>query len=174
MDPLTVIETHPVQYHAPVYRALQQRHGVPVRAIYASDFSVAGYDDREFGTKFAWDTDLLGGYDAVFLSRVATGGSRSVEEVSARGLGPAIRNSAPGPILLLGYSPSFHRAACFHAWRSGRPMLFRAETTDHAQRRRASYALLRDGLLRRLYARCEKLLYVGRHSEAHFRRLGAT
>jgi hypothetical protein len=50
---LAVIETHPVQYHAPVYRALQQSFGVPVTAIYGSDFSVAGYRDKEFGTSFA-------------------------------------------------------------------------------------------------------------------------
>ena len=46
---LAVIESHPVQYHAPVYRAVQRDFGVPVTAIYGSDFSVAGYRDREFG-----------------------------------------------------------------------------------------------------------------------------
>ena len=74
---LAVIETHPVQYHAPVYRALQSL-GVPVTAIYGSDFSVAGYSDRGFGAQVAWDTDLLSGYDAIFMGRVAMGGPRSV------------------------------------------------------------------------------------------------
>ena len=71
---LVVIETHPVQYHAPVYRELQKSCGIPVTAIYGSDFSVAGYRDREFGATFAWDTDLLAGYTSVFLERVAAGG----------------------------------------------------------------------------------------------------
>jgi hypothetical protein len=39
---LAVIETHPVQYHAPVYRALQKQFCVNVTAIYGSDFSVVG------------------------------------------------------------------------------------------------------------------------------------
>ncbi len=47
--PLAVIETHPIQYHAPVYRHLQTSLGISVTAIYASDFSVAGYRDHEFG-----------------------------------------------------------------------------------------------------------------------------
>ena len=51
---LAVIETHPIQYHAPLYRLLEQRFGVPVTAIYASDFSVRGYRDAEFGATFAW------------------------------------------------------------------------------------------------------------------------
>ena len=70
---LAVIETHPIQYHAPVYRVLQQRLGVPVTAIYGSDFSVAGSRDAEFGTTFAWDADLLSGYTPLFLSRVDSG-----------------------------------------------------------------------------------------------------
>jgi hypothetical protein len=67
---LAVIETHPVQYHAPVYRELQKTWGIPVTAIYGSDFSVAGYRDREFGATFAWDSDLLSGYSSIFLDRV--------------------------------------------------------------------------------------------------------
>jgi hypothetical protein len=46
---LAVIETHPIQYHAPVYRLLQSKYGVPVTAIYGSDFSVSRYHDAEFG-----------------------------------------------------------------------------------------------------------------------------
>jgi hypothetical protein len=46
---LLVAETHPVQYRAPVYRWLQQRHGVPVTVAYGTDASLHRYRDREFG-----------------------------------------------------------------------------------------------------------------------------
>src|SRR5688500_7033817 len=97
---LAVIETHPVQYHAPVYRALEARFGVPVAAIYGSDFSVAGYADREFGAAFAWDTDLLSGYRTIFLSRVEAAGARAFEEVSTLGLGEALRMVAPQAVMV--------------------------------------------------------------------------
>jgi len=45
---LLIIATHPVQYHAPVYRELQQHYNIPVKVIYASDFSVRGYHDHYF------------------------------------------------------------------------------------------------------------------------------
>ena len=90
MSDLAAIETHPIQYHAPVYRELQANFGVSVSAIYASDFSVAGYVDTEFGTSFAWDTDLLSGYDYQFLSRVAHGGARKAEEATVHGLEEAL------------------------------------------------------------------------------------
>src|SRR5436190_19843252 len=70
---LVVVETHPVQYRAPVYRRLQEHHGVPVTVIYGSDFSVAGYYDCEFQRDFAWDCDLLWEYRSSFVSRVCDG-----------------------------------------------------------------------------------------------------
>ncbi len=167
---LAVIETHPVQYHAPVYRALQSL-GVPVTAIYGSDFSVAGYSDRGFGTHVAWDSDLLSGYSATFVGRVATGGPRSVEATTARGLGRALRQAAPTAVLLVGYSPRFYRDAFLVARRYGVPLLFRAETTDRALTRSPLKRLLRDTLLRGMYRSCAALLYIGQHSREHFLRL---
>ncbi len=168
---LAVLETHPVQYHAPVYRALENRFGIPVTAIYGSDFSVVGYRDREFGATFAWDTDLLSGYHAMFLSRSGTGGAKSPERVSARGMGQALAAAAPSAVLVTGYSPRFHQLAFYSAWRAGVPILFRGETTDHARNRSRAKAWIRDRALRWLYGRCAALLYVGQRSHQHLRRL---
>jgi len=157
---LAVIETHPIQYHAPVYRVLQQQFGVPVTAIYGSDFSVKGYRDKEFGVTFAWDTDLLGGYTSRFLSE------------SSLSLAAHLREVAPAAVLVVGYSPRFHRDAFFQAWRGGYPILFRAETTDHARSRSSLKSWSRDRALQWYYSRCARLLYIGEQSRAHYRRLG--
>lgn len=168
---LAVIETHPVQYHAPVYRCLQQDFGIPVTAIYGSDFSVIGYQDREFGTRFAWDTDLLSGYASRFLQRCAKGGAQTAEATTAHGLGKILREVSPAAVLLTGYSPRFYRQALGRSWRFGRPLLFRAETTDHARQRSFLKHWLRDRMLRWFYRRCAALLFVGQHSRRHFLRL---
>jgi glycosyltransferase involved in cell wall biosynthesis len=164
---LAVVQTHPVQYHAPVYRALQQRWDVPVTAIYGSDFSVAGYHDAAFDSTFAWDTDLLSGYSAMFLSRTGAGGARNFSEVSARGLGKALRQVQPTAVLVGGYSPAFHRSALGHTWRMGIPILFRAETTTLRAGASAGY-WLQDLALRALYSQCTRLLYIGRLSKEHY------
>jgi glycosyltransferase involved in cell wall biosynthesis len=163
--PLVAIETHPIQYHAPVYRAIQAKFGIPVAIIYGSDCSVAGYEDREFGASFAWDTDLLSGYDPVFLSRAP-------KPTSSRGIRQALERLGPGAVLLTGYSPRFHQIAFFEAWRSGVPIFFRGETTDHARDRGVVQERVRSQALRFLYRRCAKLLYVGQRSRQHFNRLG--
>jgi glycosyltransferase involved in cell wall biosynthesis len=168
---LVVLERHPVQYHAPVYRAVQAL-GVPVVAVYGSDCSVAGYKDREFGVEFSWDVDLLSGYEARFLNRVGGGRPPADGEVRADGLGRVLAEIDPAAILLLGYWSRFDRGAIRSALRAGRPILFRGETTDHTRRRSWLKSVLRDALLRRFYARCRRLLYIGQRSLAHFRRLG--
>lgn len=172
MIDLAVIETHPIQYHAPVYRELQSRFGISVSAIYASDFSVAGYIDTEFGVSFAWDTDLLSGYEHQFLTRVAHGGARSAEAATVHGLAEALEEVNPRAVLLTGYSPRFYRNAFRTALKQGARLLFRAETTDHARRRGLLKRLVRDNALRYVYRKCDALLYVGERSRAHYLRLG--
>ena len=169
---LVVIETHPVQYHAPVYRSVEQEFGIPVTAIYGSDLSVAGYTDLEFMTRFAWDVDLLSGYSHRFLATSRDGAAQSVKGVNTHGLRKTLRELHPKAILLLGYNPHFYQFAFWEARRVGCPLLFRGETTDHARSRSAVKAWIRDQVLRKLYRSFGRLLYVGQRSQTHFQRLG--
>ena len=171
---LAVIETHPIQYRAPVYRTLQERYRIPVTVIYGSDFSVAGYFDTEFRSEFAWDSDLLSGYDSVFLSKVREDGPRSFETVSARGMGKAIRCLNAGAILLSGYSPRFHQWAWWHAMNSHCPLLFRGETSTTPQSSGTLSRRARSYLLQTVYRKCSKILYIGQRSRDHFLSLGCT
>jgi glycosyltransferase involved in cell wall biosynthesis len=167
---LAVIETHPVQYHAPVYRCLEQRYGIRTTAIYGSNFSVAGSLDREFGRRIAWDSDLLSGYMSMFLSRVEEGGAAGPGKLPGRSIASALRSAKPKAVLLPGYSPGLYRWAFLSALRAGTPIVFRGETTDHARKRGPAKAWLRDRLLRSFYKRCGALLYIGVRSREHFRR----
>jgi glycosyltransferase involved in cell wall biosynthesis len=168
---ILVIESHPIQYHAPVYRALQSQFYVPTTVIYGSDFSVRGYHDSEFEASFNWDSDLLTGYTARFLLRSTDAKQGNYETTRAVGLRRLIGTLNPEAILLLGYGSRFDRAAIFNAWRLGKPMLFRAETTDHTAQSGKSRRMLKDAVLSRLYHRFSRLLYIGQHSLGHYQRL---
>ena len=104
---LAVIETHPQPSHAPVYRALQQNLGVPVTAIYGSDFSVAGHRADDGDGALTWDADLLSGYTPLFLARVASGGGTTAHTVSTGGLRDMLRAVRPAAVLIAGHSPRF-------------------------------------------------------------------
>jgi|ERR1051326_8254116 glycosyltransferase involved in cell wall biosynthesis len=169
---LLIVETHPIQYHIPVYRHLAQKLGISVSVVFGSDFSIAGYHDREFGSNVAWDTDLVSGYRPIFLSRSREGGARNDSEVTTRGLDAVLSQVQPRAILCVGYSPRFHLDAFRCARRTRRPILFRGETTDHAVRRGPVKSYVRNLILRGLYNHCPALLYVGKRSKEHFLRLG--
>jgi glycosyltransferase involved in cell wall biosynthesis len=171
IGPLVVVETHPIQYHAPVWRAVQQDHGIPVTVVYGSDFSVAGYRDPGFGATFSWDTDLLSGYESVFLERAIPGDCPSIGNLRTPGLSDILKHLRPGAVLLVGYRPRFHQVAAYHAFRASAPILFRGDVTDHTASARWP-AVARDRVLRRFYRSCSTLLYLGQRSLMHYRRLG--
>lgn len=169
---LLIFETHPVPYHAPVYRLLSREFKVPLTVIYGSDFSVAGYRDREFNVKISWDSELMDGYPSQFLSRVSTGGGRDYDSVLTGGLTAAADAFEPDVVMALGYFHRLDRAAIRYAWRRGLPLIFRGETSDTAHLRSALRSMARDMVLRQLYQRCERLLYVGTQAHEHYTRLG--
>jgi glycosyltransferase involved in cell wall biosynthesis len=169
---LVVVETHPIQYRSPVYQYLSGILNVPITVIYGSDFSVVGYKDKEFGTEFAWDTDLLSGYPSRFLSNVEDGGAKSFEEISPKGLGKIIEELKPKALLITGYNHPLYRSAFYQGWKSKIPILFRAETNDFAFKRNWLKSWLRDQILSFLYKQCSSLMYIGKNSKTHFQRLG--
>jgi glycosyltransferase involved in cell wall biosynthesis len=168
---LLIIGTHPIQYLAPVYRMLEEKWNVPVQLVYASDFSEAGYFDKAFRAHFAWDVDLFTQpHRCTFLSRVKDGGATCFDEISAKGLGKALEEASPAAVMLTGYSPSFHLHAFWQAFRHGYPILLRAETINRPPTRGPRW--MRDLMLRNLYARCKRLLPIGKRSYEHYREFG--
>ena len=165
--PLTIIGTHPVQYQAPVYAAVERDHGIPVRSIYGSDYSVAGGFDEEFQTSGTWDNFALNPDTTTFLTSI-----RPESRGRNLGLGAALAKASPGAVLLTAYHPVFHLRAFFEAKRRRYPLLFRAETTDRAVRRSDLKNWIRDGLLRAFYRGCDRVLPIGSHSYEHYLRLG--
>jgi hypothetical protein len=113
---LAVVETHPIQYRAPVYRALANQLQVPLTVIYGSDFSVTGYQDQEFGQSFSWDVDLLSGYSSRFLTQVNHGGAQSFFAVSSQGLAKNLQEINPQAVLITGYN---HRPTALPFTRPG-------------------------------------------------------
>ena len=175
-DSLVVIEAHPVQYHAPLYRLLQKKFNIPVTAVYGSDFSARGYYDKEFKTFFTWDSDLLSGYSSIFLS---SGEKNKITQFYSifnnmliRRVEKILKEINPKAVMIVGYNSLFYQLAFHEAYKRGYPIFFRAETTDHAHKRSDMKKWLRNQILTRTYKMCSKLLYIGKNSFKHFNRIG--
>ena len=66
---LAIVASHPIQYHAPLFRELAKR--VDLTVFFAHRATPADQAKAGFGVDFDWDIDLLSGYEHVFLHNVA-------------------------------------------------------------------------------------------------------
>jgi hypothetical protein len=64
---LAYFVSHPIQYQAPFLKLLAQQPDIHLEVFFASDSSVRGALDPEFGVPVLWDTALLDGYSYHFL-----------------------------------------------------------------------------------------------------------
>jgi glycosyltransferase involved in cell wall biosynthesis len=60
------INSHPIQYFAPLYNYLT-RQDIKCKVWYLSDETISGSFDKEFGVKLKWDIPLLDGYEYEFV-----------------------------------------------------------------------------------------------------------
>jgi glycosyltransferase involved in cell wall biosynthesis len=70
MPRLAIVASHPIQYHAPWFRALARV--VDLRVFYAHRQDGRGQAAAGFGQEFDWDVPLLDGYEYEWLPNVAT------------------------------------------------------------------------------------------------------
>lgn len=64
---MAVLATHPIQYQAPLFRALASRPDITLKVFFCWDFGVKETRDPGFGQTIRWDIPLLDGYDHEFL-----------------------------------------------------------------------------------------------------------
>lgn len=74
---LAILNTHPIQYFAPLYKRLAQEKNIDLTVLYCSRWGVSEYIDPQFKTKFKWDVPLLDGYNYKFLKNI-----RKTEDVN--------------------------------------------------------------------------------------------
>ena len=65
---LLVFDSHPVQYRVPVWQQFEKIYPGKLHVVYASDSSVRGYADKDFGQNIAWDDPMLSGYEYTILN----------------------------------------------------------------------------------------------------------
>lgn len=145
---LLVVASHPIQYHAPLFRALAASGEVDLTVLFIR-MPDAREQGRGFGIEFAWDVPLLDGYRWECASGV-------LASAAPRKL---LRSFAPDAVLLTGWHVRPLIQLAFAAKSMGLPVLMRAEA--NALRKRPWYARLAHRVLLR---NCTVFLPIGRAS----------
>jgi glycosyltransferase involved in cell wall biosynthesis len=169
---IAVLNTHPIQYFAPLYAFLNQDPHLEVTALYLSDFSLRGGHDNGFGRPVRWDLDLLSGYPYRFLGEAAKtrSPSGSFFAIVAPEVCNAIRNGGYDALWLHGHGYAANILALAVASSMALPVLMRCETHLKLGRGPLKRAV-RGSALRLLYSHCDRFLAIGSANEAFYRSL---
>jgi len=169
---IAFVNTHPIQYFAPLYAYLNKTGEFAITALYMSNFSVRGNRDRAFGQEVKWDIDLLSGYDAHFINgadlRNEPAGFFSIiapqiwREVSRGGF---------DALVVHGHTPVAALIAVAAARWVGLPVFARGET--HLRLNRGALKrLVRKPLMSAFYRSLSGVLAIGSANAEFYRAIG--
>jgi glycosyltransferase involved in cell wall biosynthesis len=170
MKDLKIVASHPVQYHAPFFKALKDSGlDIEVGYYHAGTAGRKGYDP-DFGRDIQWDIDLLAGYPyRIFLNKTGVYSKSEQIRIFMPMVGWALKNRSP--LLLMGWFVETVWVIWFLAILFRIPVLLLCEMTP------ASYAAIpkpawRVGLLRWLVRHTDAGLFIGTQSRKVLSGLG--
>ncbi len=169
---IAVLNSHPIQYFAPLYAYLNSAPDLEVTALYLSDFSIRGGKDAGFGQDVKWDLDLLAGYRSMYVGP----GARTREpggfwSLVAPQVWNEVRSGRYDVLWLHGHNYAANLIALMAAKTAGLPVMMRGEThlglPCHGLK-----SVLRPPLMGALYRACDRLLAIGSANAAFYRAMG--
>jgi glycosyltransferase involved in cell wall biosynthesis len=169
---LAVVNSHPIQYFAPLYAYLNHSPDLNVTALYCSDVSLRGATDPGFGRPVAWDVDLLTGYRSIFIGERATKRiPHGFWSLICPQVWSEIRDGQYDAVLLHGYNYAASVLALVAAKTKRLPVLMRSEThlALHGKEWRRR---VRDAVLTIAYRFVDGFLAIGTANRAYYRALG--
>jgi glycosyltransferase involved in cell wall biosynthesis len=168
---LAIITTHPIQYHAPLFRLLAMRGKVAIRVFYTWSQAQTTVYDPGFGKKRDWDIPLLDGYDYTFVPNKAwKPGSHHFRGIRNPALVKEILAWNPGAVWVFGWSFHSH-LNCLRYFKGRIPVFFRGDSTllDEAK---GLKTILRHHFLRWVYRHVDLAFYVGQNNRDYFLKHG--
>ncbi len=167
---LAVVVSHPIQYYAPLWRALAHEPALALHVLFASRIGLDKTFDPDMKTHVAWATDLTAGYSHEFLPEAASI-QRTGFHVDNPSVGDALARFRPDAVILHGYGSRTMLRALLWCKFHGVRTLLTADSSAHVSPpggRRHVKTLVAPWLLRRYDA----ALTMSDRSEAHFASLG--
>jgi glycosyltransferase involved in cell wall biosynthesis len=165
---LAVVISHPIQYYAPVFRALASSKLIDLRVFYTwSQAADSQLFDAGFGTMLAWDIPLTEGYAYQFVANVAARpGPEHFDGFKNPALLSEIEAWGADAVLVYGWCHHSHLRALRY-FKGRIPVLFRGDSTllDRLAWWRKA---LRRGFLWWVYRHVDVAIAVGSNSTDYF------
>jgi glycosyltransferase involved in cell wall biosynthesis len=169
---LGILATHPIQYYAPLYRALACRPGIDL-TVYFAHRPTPEEQGVGFGVPFAWDADLTSGYHNIFLTNCSRRPNRDrFWDYHTPAIRTIVTQGGFNAFLVHGWQTRAYWQAMAACWRAGIPVYVRGDSQlrdDASSLKRAVKRLVYP----RFVGRFRACLSVGVRSDAYFRYYGA-
>lgn len=133
---LAIIASHPIQYHAPLYRELAMRGAIDLHVIYLSDAGAIAHTDVGFGKTINWDIPLLAGYPYNVLQPGTDIVQRRFWGRHDKGLTEWLARISPDWILVYGYASRMNWMAVHWARRCGVRVAYTSDSNINNPRNR--------------------------------------
>jgi glycosyltransferase involved in cell wall biosynthesis len=170
---IAFLTTHPIQYQAPVFRALAERPDLELEVLYCHDATPSEQAAAGFGVEFSWDVELLNGYSHRFLKNVANrpavGTFNGLDTPEVRSL---IARGSFDAVVVNGWHFRSAWQAMFACWRSRTPVLMRSDSHLRSGRSSVKKAL-KWPLYQSFIPRLDGCLATGKWSRDYFLHYGA-
>lgn len=169
---IAVLNSHPIQYFAPLYAYLSRSEQIEVTALYCSDISLRGGTDPGFKRTVKWDVDLLSGYRPIFLGkRAKTRVPDGFFSLICPEVWREITTGDYDALWIHGYAHAVNVIAVVAAKYKGIPVFVRSETHLGLQRSGWKRAL-RDRILSVAYRFVDGFLSIGSGNRQYYESLG--
>ena len=167
---LTILSTHPVQYHAHWFRNLAARPEIDLSVYYCYHAAPTQQARAGFGVEFDWDVPLLEGYRYTFLNAPRHQARKSIFE--AAGFRSTLARENPDAVLVNGWHYSAAWKTIVACWRAGIPVMVRGDS-QLASPRGWLKRLLKYPVYRSFIPRFDACLAVGSRSRNYYLHYGA-
>lgn len=167
---LLILASHPVPYHASVFRRISQQlaqAGHECLVVYLSDFSLQEYFERSFSVSFAWDEPLLDGYRSEILNKSVNNQPLSFFDLKAPGWQQLLESEKPTRLLVVTLNYLGAVSATVQARLQGIPATLRCETNDVAFVRSNYKAIGRSLVYKSLYTLFDSAIAIGTLNHQH-------
>ncbi len=163
---LAVLVSHPIQYYAPIFRALATR--CELHVFYGQRLSPQQQGSAGFGTAFDWDVDLLSGYPSTFLRNVSRNpGPEHFNGCDTPEIGARLRCGGFDAVLVMGWHLKSYVQGILAAKRTSIPVMVRGDS--HLETPRSALTRCVKELVYPMFLRLfDGALYVGQKSKAYY------
>jgi len=173
--PIIFLNSHPIQYFAPLYQQITDATDLDLEVVYCSDDGIVGRKDAEFGVNLKWDIPLLEGYRYLFLKNYSFYPSKNnrMWGMINWGIIPYLYKKPPSLIIVHGWLYITHLLTIIFGKIFGHTICLRAETPLNQELLKPkTITFFKHRVLQVLFLFIDHFLYIGFQNKLFYQKMG--